>query len=515
MKAYYGAGNNYKEVKLPNTYLDHHFEDHLPGIRKNLKVVTPIENSLYLLELKDKFELSKFEKYNNPKIVDVFLFHNELNMLELRLTEHDQYVDCFIIVEARKTFTNQNKSLNFELHRSRYSKWLHKIHYLVIDDFDNDFKSAWDREYYCRNYAVDKLKEICDNDTIIINSDLDEIVNREVLSTFKIIDLSTPRSLVMDLYYYNFNWIFPNKWVMATIIKYEQLISSYNGSLQKLRDHCHNLEKINNAGWHLSYFLTYEEISYKISSFSHTEYDHNKYKSIENIKSAVENGQDVFMRNEIKLLKSTFINKLPLSKNVLPDVFQRNDTFVFTNNWFKDQRSIHIDMLSNFINKPIDILEIGVHEGRSTVFFSDYLTDINSSLTCIDPFLTSDITSPVDENTFNIYTHNVNLTTNKDKITLFKDLSINVLSKFVYERRKFDYVLIDGSHLTKDVLADAILCFNLIKIGGIIFFDDYQGGDVNSLGFPAIAIDSFIKCFKDKLEILHVGYHYVVKKISC
>lgn len=189
--------------------------------------------------------------------------------------------------------------------------------------------------------------------------------------------------------------------------------------------------------------------------------------------------------------------------------------YIYTNNWFEDQKPIHEKFLCNidYFNNPIKILEIGSHEGRSSVFFSKFLVHKDSSLTCIDPFLSEDTTSPVNSGTFGLYQHNVKLTGKESQIFLEKDYSINVLIKLYSKNKKFDYILIDGSHLSKDVIADAILSFELTKSGGIIFFDDYLGGDINSLQYPKTAIDSFVNCFRDKIEILHVGYHYVIKKL--
>ncbi len=45
------------------------------------------------------------------KIVDVFPFFNELDLLDIRLNVLDPYVDCFIISEATKTFQGGDKPL--------------------------------------------------------------------------------------------------------------------------------------------------------------------------------------------------------------------------------------------------------------------------------------------------------------------------------------------------------------------------------------------------------------------
>lgn len=38
---------------------------------------------------------------------------------------------------------------------------------------------------------------------------------------------------------------------------------------------------------------------------------------------------------------------------------------------------------------------------------------------------------------------------------------------------KFDFIYVDGLHLSQDVLYDALLSFDLLKVGGILIFDDY------------------------------------------
>ena len=39
------------------------------------------------------------------KVIDVFPFFNELDILEIRLNVLDPYVDCFVLSEATKTFS--------------------------------------------------------------------------------------------------------------------------------------------------------------------------------------------------------------------------------------------------------------------------------------------------------------------------------------------------------------------------------------------------------------------------
>ena len=38
--------------------------------------------------------------------------------------------------------------------------------------------------------------------------------------------------------------------------------------------------------------------------------------------------------------------------------------------------------------------------------------------------------------------------------------------------QKYDIIYIDGSHEARDVLEDAVLAYRLLKIGGLLIFDD-------------------------------------------
>jgi beta-1,4-mannosyl-glycoprotein beta-1,4-N-acetylglucosaminyltransferase len=52
------------------------------------------------------------------------------------------------------------------------------------------------------------------------------------------------------------------------------------------------------GGWHFSYLFTPEEISKKIHSFAHSEYDKNDYTDIDLIKERIIKGEDLFGRKD-------------------------------------------------------------------------------------------------------------------------------------------------------------------------------------------------------------------------
>jgi len=189
-----------------------------------------------------------------------------------------------------------------------------------------------------------------------------------------------------------------------------------------------------------------------------------------------------------------------------------NDYF-FNHKWFDYQKPVHEKFLNTFCDKEISILEIGAYEGMSTLFFLD---NYNSTVDTIDPFIEGDKTTPVDSLTFNIFNKNVSKCKRKGNLTVYKDYSCNVLPELLLQNKRYDYILIDGSHLSTDVLVDAIICYNLVKPNGYIFFDDFQHDNLeenrNNRLKATDGIRKFIELYDESITIRHLGYHLVIQK---
>lgn len=74
----------------------------------------------------------------------------------------------------------------------------------------------------------------------------------------------------------------------------------------------------------------------------------------------------------------------------------------------------------------------------------------------------------------------------------------------------FDLIYVDGGHSAADVLADAILSFSLLRVGGILVFDDYAVG-TSPCGE---AIKDFIEAFDGALEYIFASYQLYMRKSS-
>jgi len=76
----------------------------------------------------------------------------------------------------------------------------------------------------------------------------------------------------------------------------------------------------------------------------------------------------------------------------------------------------------------------------------------------------------------------------------------------------FDFVYIDASRHSRDVLEDAILSWYLIKKGGLLIFDDYTNSHENDNNCPRPAIDAFLNIYSNELDIIHSKWQVVIKK---
>ncbi len=115
---------------------------------------------------------------------------------------------------------------------------------------------------------------------------------------------------------------------------------------------------------------------------------------------------------------------------------------------------------------------------------------------------------------YKIFLHNVYQQGSPEKVIIRKEFSYKVLPKLINDGKKYDVIFIDGNHTSPFVLTDAVMCWYLLNENGIMIFDDYLWGDTNSTNAPKIAIDSFLSCFKDYLEIIWFDYKIAIKKIK-
>jgi beta-1,4-mannosyl-glycoprotein beta-1,4-N-acetylglucosaminyltransferase len=241
---------------------------------------------------------------NQPKIIDCFIFYNELDMLTYRLNILNDVVDYFVIVEATHTFVGKEKPLFYQENKHLFEKNNHKIIHVIVDDFPHKYpnidfekKEQWNNEKFQRNCisrGIDKLN--LSNNDIIIVSDVDEIPRIEILENIKCnkIIINEVKALQMDFYYYNLHSKLDHYTDVVRLLPYN-LYKNINMTIDELRFKYHK-HFINNAGWHLSYFGDEKFIKNKIENFAHQELNINLFTNQEKIQNRIKKTQDLFDR---------------------------------------------------------------------------------------------------------------------------------------------------------------------------------------------------------------------------
>ena len=233
------------------------------------------------------------------KIVDGFIFYNELDMLEYRLSVLDDVVDYFVLVEATHTHAGKEKPLFFEENKNRYAKWADKIVHVVDRDFpyifpniDHSKDQQWRNENHQRSSIKTGLDRLClEPDDVVLISDLDEIVDPTLLTKVRSGEVKITMQALGQVYHcYNLNTRTSTDWTLARILAYRNL----TGSCQSVREQ--QCPVISRAGWHLTYFGNADFIRNKIISFAHQELNNDHYTDINYIQSKMKDSTDLYGR---------------------------------------------------------------------------------------------------------------------------------------------------------------------------------------------------------------------------
>tara|TARA_B100000700_G_scaffold34192_1_gene33020 strand:- start:59 stop:865 length:807 start_codon:yes stop_codon:yes gene_type:complete len=265
------------------------------------------------------------------KIFDCITYLNEDHLLNLRFNILNEYVDYFVVCEAKEDHRGREKKLNFSY--EKFSRFKEKIIYLVVEKFEN-CKRTWDRQNYQRNYLINGISK-ANNDDLILFSDVDEIPNLKNLDYFKNKLKDNIGIFDQKVFYYKLNLRVTDyeQWE-GTRICNKRFLKSFSWLRDKVRlknlkysfwrfDKFKKIYKIENGGWHFSFLGNAEFISSKIKSYVHSEYDQEKYTKIEEINNRIKNALDPYDRKKKIItvpIDKTYPEFIYLNKEKLKDL---------------------------------------------------------------------------------------------------------------------------------------------------------------------------------------------------
>jgi beta-1,4-mannosyl-glycoprotein beta-1,4-N-acetylglucosaminyltransferase len=260
-----------------------------------------------------------------PRIIDCFLFFNELDLLKLRLMETYDIVDYYILVESSVTFSGINKDFIFEQNKDMFKLYLDKIIHIKVYDTPNT-NNPWEREIFQRDCILRGINtlQLHDNDILFI-TDCDEIINKKVLMYVKTHNLAYHMySLNMDVYYYDFNYKSNEIWKSKVkLLKYKILLGDNCRVTPTIIRYTEAKEFPIKGGWHFTFFGGVQKIQEKLRGFSHQEYNTNNINNKEYLNYCKEIRKDLFDRN-ITIEKIDIQNNIFLPEHIKEKNFKNN-----------------------------------------------------------------------------------------------------------------------------------------------------------------------------------------------
>lgn len=172
--------------------------------------------------------------------------------------------------------------------------------------------------------------------------------------------------------------------------------------------------------------------------------------------------------------------------------------------------------LGHLKGQRISGMELGTFQGESAEWFCDNIvTHAESRFTCIDTF----------EGSAEHKLKGIDCTKNealalerlarfRPRVAIHKGMSHDLMRDLdIFE---FDFIYVDADHSARGVMRDAVYAFDLLKVGGIMVFDDYAWNVLpDPRDCPKLGIDNFINAYIKHLTILTpVGWQIAIRKES-
>jgi beta-1,4-mannosyl-glycoprotein beta-1,4-N-acetylglucosaminyltransferase len=259
----------------------------------------------------------RLESFNmtNRKLIDSFIFFNELSTLNMRLHELNDCVDYFVIVEAGLTHAGNVKPMYYNDNKSLFEPFADKIIHFIVDDVPAKARS-WRKlfqhrnaiEFHQRNAqieAVSRVPGIKPTD-IVLTSDADEIPSPEYLRP-ELFDDESIFVFNQRYFFYDFTSENPIGWPGTMSAPYRHFVDL---DLNRMRKTKHRkmdervtytpaqVSREEHAGWHCSNFGGVDRIVTKLEAFAHQQYNQPKFKDRERLEGLIRDKKDWVSRGD-------------------------------------------------------------------------------------------------------------------------------------------------------------------------------------------------------------------------
>jgi hypothetical protein len=219
-----------------------------------------------------------------------------------------------------------------------------------------------------------------------------------------------------------------------------------------------------------------------------------------------------------------------LDEHILLEKLEHKGMYNWTNDLPFGHKKFFLEAIQYFNNnytkvqngKTIKVLEVGTYTGISLINivklipnsfgfgidrWSNYIEgDLNKNVEILNNMDKLEVEKS--------FYKNISVEGLTDRIHGIKGDSYEVLFEMMKENKMFDFIYVDGSHLSFDCYSDLIISWRLLENGGILAIDDYlynMEGDV--VDSPFEGINHFLNKFQKEIKILHKGYRVFLQKI--
>lgn len=267
------------------------------------------------------------------KVIEAIPFFNELDLLEIHLETHWHHVDLFVVSESLFTHTGKNKPLYLSDSIDLKNKYKDKLIIHVINERP-DVSSSFEADWFHREKVKPLLSTLMQPDSLLLYSDVDEIVKDDALG----LGISTLRTqpnieivhFAQELTYFFLNNLeisgrllsytgeYPNvqipKWLGSNLSRWTFAASK---PLTSLRDPIHKEVgmRVPNAGWHFSWVGGPEptepisRVLTKLENTAHVEFD--TWMNRFGLRRRIERGKDLVRRRGGRFRVEHDLNFLP------------------------------------------------------------------------------------------------------------------------------------------------------------------------------------------------------------
>jgi beta-1,4-mannosyl-glycoprotein beta-1,4-N-acetylglucosaminyltransferase len=212
------------------------------------------------------------------KVVDCFIYNNEIQLLRARLEYLRDSCDLHIVVESNRYFSGAIRQFSSVEEEELCAQFPGKIVWVKFNDESLE-STPWEREASQRNHISLHLNDLGKEDLILL-SDADEIPSRHFIEQAK---LRLPEYSIAKMRHFQYCQHLNNPNHSHTTIAFP--LESLCFSIQELRIRAikyweNPQDIIENAGWHLSSFGDSAAFVDKIKHFSHQEFNKFPYTTI-------------------------------------------------------------------------------------------------------------------------------------------------------------------------------------------------------------------------------------------